>query len=126
MCPTKELPGTQRNGDSAERTLKVQRGRRKASFVRGNRRHRGRHRNCVKGVGINNAPQAAGLVTHYARVRAWGHLSQLQGKVGAMASKHWVFRNHQKLGDAVSTGIGFIPREPNSVALGSPGGGDTG
>lgn len=125
MYPTRGLPGTRRNGDSTGRTQKVQRGRRKASFVRENRSHRGRHMNCVKGVGIN-APQAAGLVTHYARVRAWSHRSQLQGKMGTMASKHWVFRNHLRVGDAVSAGIGFIPRKPNSVALGRPGSRDIG
>lgn len=54
--------------------------------------------NCVKGVGID-APQAAGLVTHCALVRAWGHLSQLQGKVGAVASKHWVLRNQLRVGE---------------------------
>lgn len=81
--------------------------------------------NCVKGVGID-APQASGLVTHCARVRAWGHLSQLQGKVGAVASKHWVLKNQLRVGDAVSAGMGFIPRKPNSVALGSSRGGDIG
>lgn len=39
-------------------------------------------------------PWGPGPVTHYTRVRAWGHLRWQKGVAGAMAPQHWACGNY--------------------------------